>query len=145
MVAFVLLVVIAAIFGTSDDNSTEEDTGQGTASVPSSPAPTPTHTPIPTPTLTKIELSQLRLEELDCEDTWFTEQIVKLAEEREDVFSPRILKLYSDVEEIERTDNLLRCMGTAKFSSGGDVQMTYFFEIDRDGDTFIGYAPVSIQ
>ena len=68
-----------------------------------------------------------------------------MSEESQDSFSPRILKLYSDVEEIERTDNLLRCMGTAKFSSGGDVQITYFFEIDRDGDTFIGYAPAPIR
>ena len=75
-----------------------------------------------------------------CADEWFIDEIVGLSEERESSFSPRILKLYTDkIEEVERTTKLLRCKAEAKLSEGGDVFLTYHYEIDRDGDAFIGY------
>ena len=76
---------------------------------------------------------------IDCNDPRFTKQILELSEDNQNQFSPRILKLYSDVEEIERTESVLRCRGTATLSRGGESSMTYHYEIDRDGDAFIGY------
>ena len=76
---------------------------------------------------------------IDCNDPRFTKQILELSEDNQNQFSPRILKLYSDVEEIERTESVLRCRGTATLSRGGESSITYHYEIDRDGDAFIGY------
>ena len=76
-----------------------------------------------------------------CSDDWLIDAIVNLSEERESSFSPRILKLYTDkIEEVERTTKLLRCKAEAKMSQGGEVFLTYHYEIDRDGDGFIGYS-----
>ncbi len=76
-----------------------------------------------------------------CDDEWFIDEIVGLSEERESSFSPRILKLYADkIQEVERTTKLLRCKAEAKLSQGGDVFLQYHYEIDRDGDAFIGYT-----
>ncbi len=76
-----------------------------------------------------------------CNDEWFIDEIIELSEDNESSFSPRILKLYTDkIEEVERTAKLLRCKAEAKMSQGGDVFLTYHYEIDRDGDSFIGYS-----
>ena len=115
--------------------------------VTSIPTPTPvppTTTPVPTPTATPSWTETLQL--IDCDDEYFTEQIVKLSEENKNQLAPRILKLYSGAEELERTETALRCGGTANLSRGGESHITYHIEIDRDGDAFIGYKigdPVS--
>ena len=76
-----------------------------------------------------------------CSDEWFIGAIIELSEERESSFSPRILKLYTDkIEEVERTVKLLSCKAEAKMSQGGEVFLSYHYEIDRDGDGFIGYS-----
>ena len=46
---------------------------------------------------------------IDCNDPRFTKEILELSEGNQNPFSPRILKLYSDVEELERTERILRC------------------------------------
>ena len=113
---------------TSNPGTTKEPT----ASVPSSAtAPPVTATPEPTATPSLITI--------DCNDPRFTTQILELSEDNQNPFSPRILKLYSDVEELERTEGVLRCKGTATLSRGGESYITYHYEIDRDGDAFIGY------
>ena len=59
--------------------------------------------------------------------------------DNQDPLASRILKVYSDAEELERTDSVLRCKGTAVLNRGGEAYVTYHYTIDRDGDTFIGY------
>lgn len=51
----------------------------------------------------------------------------------------RILKIYSDAEQLERTELVLRCVAEARVSRGDDLYVIYHYEIDRDGDAFIGY------
>ena len=110
---------------------------QETAIEPTASSPSPTTvsrmaaTPEPTATPSLITI--------DCNDPRFTKQILELSEDNQNQFSPRILKLYSDAEEIERTESVLRCRGTATLSRGGESNITYHYEIDRDGDAFIGY------
>ena len=110
---------------------------QDTAKEPTASSPSPTTvsrmaaTPEPTATPSLITI--------DCNDPRFTKQILELSEDNQNQFSPRILKLYSDAEEIERTESVLRCRGTATLSRGGESNITYHYEIDRDGDAFIGY------
>ena len=109
------------------------------------PGPTPTTfnttyvQPTPIPTLTAMERNQLALARTQCDDSWFQEEIIDLSQERQSAFASEILKLYLGATEIERTDRILRCMGTARLSRAGDVNLTYYYEIDRDGDAFIGY------
>ena len=107
-------------------------TGEPTASAPSS-ATASSRTGTPEPTATRSPIT------INCNDERFTEQILELSEDNQNAFSPRILKLYSDVEELERTERVLRCRGTASLSRGGESHITYHYEIDRDGDAFIGY------
>ena len=76
---------------------------------------------------------------IDCSDKGFTDQILKLSEDNKNPLAPRILKLYSGAEELERTEAVLRCRGRAALSQGGESSITYHYEVDRDGDTFIGY------
>ena len=78
---------------------------------------------------------------MDCNDSWFTEQVVELSADNSsrNPLAVRILKLYSDAEELERSESLLRCRGTALLDRGGELYVTYHLEIDRDGDAFIGY------
>ena len=106
-------------------------TPQPTIAPASTQRPTPTATPQPTPTPKLITI--------DCNDERFTEEIIKLSEENKNQFAPRILKLYSGAEELERTKRVLRCRGEALLSRGGESYITYHYEIDRDGDAFIGY------
>ena len=75
----------------------------------------------------------------DCDDERFVERILKMSGDNQDPLAPRILKVYSDAEELERTDSVLRCKGTAVLNRGGEAYVTYHHTIDRDGDTFIGY------
>lgn len=76
---------------------------------------------------------------IDCNDEWFKSEIMELSEDNEGSVAVRILKLYDDAEEVERSESVLRCRGEAKLSRGGDSYITYHIEIDRDGDLFIGY------
>ena len=96
------------------------------------PTPAPTPTPTPEPTIDPT---------IGCDNERLIDEIIKLSEERESAFSPRILKLYDEeLEEIERTAKLLRCKAEAKLSEGGDHYITYHYEIDREGDAFIEYT-----
>ena len=65
-------------------------------------------------------------------------QIVRLSEEQNNPFQPTILKV-SDAVEIERSDVKLVCQGAARLSSNESAQIEFFWEIDSDGDAFIGY------
>ena len=96
------------------------------------PAPVPTATPTPVPTATPIPTVPATL---DCEDEEFIKEILALSERNENPF----LKLYSGAEEIERTERVLRCKGEARLSRSADSYITYYYEIDREGDAFIGY------
>ena len=102
------------------------------ATVPSSGTASPVAT---TPDLTATPTPIT----IDCNEPRFTERILELSEDNQNPFSPRILKLYSDAEEIERTESVLRCKGTATLSRGGGSNITYHYQIDRDGEAFIGY------
>ena len=101
------------------------------------PTPRPTLTPIPT--LTNLELSRLALLNVHCAAEWFQEGIIDLSQNNQSLFAPEILKIYDDSEESERAEDLLVCEATAKLSVGGDAILTYHYEIDRDGEPFIGY------
>ena len=65
-------------------------------------------------------------------------QIVRLSEEQNNPLQPTILKV-SDAVEIERSDVKLACQGAARLSSNESAQIEFFWEIDSDGDAFIGY------
>ncbi len=108
------------------------------------PTPTPrlttTPTPMPTPTRMPSPESTPEIGPIECDDTRLVEAIIDLSEEKESTFSSRILKLYDDtIEEVERTTSELRCRAEAKLSARGDSYLTFYYEIDRDGDAFIGY------
>ncbi len=113
---------------TSIPRTTEELTATALSSATALPV---TATPEPTATSSSITI--------DCDDPRFTKQILELSKDNQNPFSARILKLYSDVEEQERTKKVLRCKGTATLSRGGESYITYHYEIDRDDDAFIGY------
>ena len=113
-----------------------------TVSVPTQitkPTTAPTTTQRPTPTTTPWPTATPQLIAIDCDDEQFKEQILKLSEENKNQFAPRILKLYSGAEKLERSERVLRCRGEALLSRGGESYITYHYEIDRDGDAFIGY------
>ena len=78
---------------------------------------------------------------IDCNDSGLAEEILELSKDNSsrNPFAVRILKLYADAEELERTESSLRCRGTALLDRGGELYVTYRLEIDRDGDAFIGY------
>ena len=88
--------------------------------------PRPTATPLPPITTT-----------LDCNDEKFTKEILKLSGDNQNPLAIRILKLYSGAKETERTERVLRCKGEARLDRGEDSYVTYYLEIDRDGDQFI--------
>lgn len=116
---------------------TQTPTPAPTATPTQTPTPEPTATPAPTPTPTP----EPTIGQIGCDDERLIDGILELSEERESTFSPRILKLYSDkIEEVERTTKVLRCKAEAKMSAGGDPYITYYYELDRDGDAFIGYS-----
>ena len=102
------------------------------------PSPTPSAVSIDTPRPTSTPESIV--DSFDCNDQRFIDEIVQLSEENENPSAPRILKMYVDaVEEIERTDKLLRCRTEVRLSTDQERYATYHLEIDRDGDAFIGY------
>ena len=111
----------------------KEDSAQLPAASTPSSAASSVVTAAPEPTTTSSLVT------IDCSDPRLTKQILELSEENQSPFSVRVLKLYSEVEELERTERLLRCRGTASLSRGGESYITYHYEIDRDGDSFIGY------
>ena len=122
---------------TPEPTPTPTPTPEPTATPTPTPTPGPTATPTPTPTPTP----EPTIGQLGCDDETFIDEILNLSAERESTFSPRLLKLYSDkIEEVERTTKVLRCKAEAKLSAGGDSYITYYYEIDRDGDAFIGYS-----
>ena len=94
------------------------------------PRPTATPQPTPTPPITMT---------LGCNDELFKQEVLELSEDNQGSVTIRILKLHEGAKAIERTNRVLRCMGEAKLSRGGDRYITYHIEIDRDGDQFIGY------
>ena len=97
------------------------------------PAPTtpPTLEPTaaPTPTFLPITLT------LGCDDGVFIQDIIDLSEDQEH----SILKIYAGSEEVRRSAEILECRGEAKLSIG-DVLLSYYYQIDRDGDSFYGYV-----
>ena len=111
-----------------------------TAIATPTPIPTPTRTPRPTrtptrtpqPTHTPLPVTLT----LKCSDEWFIQAIIDLSEDREG----RIIKIYTGAVEIERSKSILRCRSEARSSRGGDVYLVYHYEIDRGGDSFIGYS-----
>ena len=73
---------------------------------------------------------------LDCDSEYFKEEIIELSENEE----VRLLKIYEGAEELGRTRNILRCKSEARLNrESGNWYVTYFWEIDRDGDHFVGY------
>ena len=115
---------------TSPPSSTTEATD--------APSPTPSAVFIDTPRPTSTPESIV--DSFDCNDQRFIDEIVQLSEENENPSAPHILKMYVDaVEEIERTDKLLRCRTEVRLSTDQERYATYHLEIDRDGDAFIGY------
>ena len=89
----------------------------------------PTRTPDPTPETEPLTLT------LSCDNEQFVQEIIGLSE-NQDI---NILKIYTGATEIERSENILTCRGEARMSSGPDIYLVYHYEIDRDGDHFIGY------
>ena len=138
-----LLTLVACSKADSELLVTEEPTSRALSSATASSVtapPKPTATSVPSPVTATPEPTATRGPiTLNCTDDRFTEQILKLSADNKDPFVSRILKLYSNAEELERTDSLLRCKGTASLSRGGESYITYHYEIDRDGDAFIGY------
>ena len=67
-------------------------------------------------------------------------QIVRLSEQNENALAGRILKL-SDISEVSASGTEVRCRGFARRSRGGDVWLIFHWEVDADGDAFIGYRP----
>ena len=117
---------------------TSTPTPAPTATLASTPTPAPTATLASTPTPTPEPTIDPTI---GCDDVWLMDDILGLSEENESTFSRRILKLYSDkIEEVERTTRVLRCKAEARMSTGGDSYITYYYEVDRDGDGFIGYS-----
>ena len=70
-----------------------------------------------------------------------TPEIIILSEEQRNPFQPTILKV-SDTVEIERSEVKLICQGAALLSSNESALIEFFWEIDSDGDAFIGYNDV---
>ena len=71
-----------------------------------------------------------------CEE--LAPRITTMSEERESLFSPRILKFY-DIQELEATgDDILSCRARATGSGGNDTTITFYLKEDEDGDRFIG-------
>ena len=103
---------------------------------PVPPTPTATSTPEPTATPTPVPPVTMTLA---CDDSRFVDEIKKLSERSDGLFKIQILKIYEGSEEIERTENVLKCRGEAKLSTAVDAFVTYHLTIDRDGDQFIGY------
>ena len=120
------LLTLLTVMACSNEDSELSVTEEPAASAPSSATASPV-------------TATSSLVTTDCNDPRFTKQILELSEDNENPFAPRILKLYSDAEELERTEKVLRCKGTASLSRGGESYITYHEEIDRDGDVFIGY------
>ena len=129
---FAVLLTLLTVMACNDQDSELLVTEEPTASAPPSATASPA-TAVPEPTATSNLIT------INCDDPRFTKEILELSEDNQNPFSPRILKLYSDVEELERTERVLRCKGTATLSRGGESYITYHYEIDRDGDAFIGY------
>ena len=78
---------------------------------------------------------------MGCDDEQFIQEILELSEDNKNPEAVRILKVYSGAEETERTERVLKCTGEARLSRDGEAtyQVTYYVELDRDGDLFIGY------
>ena len=108
---------------------TPAPTLEPTATPRPTPTPTPRPTPSPTPRPLPITLT------LDCGDEMFIQDILDLSQDQD----VAILKMYTGAEEVRRSDEFLECRGEAKLSNGFDALLVYYYEIDRDGDTFYGY------
>ena len=110
------------------DEATVTAAVEATIQAKATPAPAPP--PSPTPTITMV---------MDCDDERFMGHVLKLLEDQILPPAPRILKVYHDAEAVERTARVLRCRGTALLSTGDELDISYHYEIDRDGDSFVGY------
>ncbi len=100
-------------------------TPEPTATPNPTPTPEPTGTPIPTPT------PQLMIDVVDCADDQILTTVRELSRGLEGPLSPPILLFYEDkVEEVERTDQVLRCKAEARLSDGSDFYVTYHYEIN---------------
>ncbi len=98
------------------------------AAAPTEAPATPTATQTPTPTPITLTLS--------CADEQFIQAVIDLSEQDADA---NILKIYAGMTMIERSDNILKCRGEARMNTGPDIYLAYYYEIDREGDAFIGY------
>ncbi len=114
---------------TPTDQATPTSEPKSITVLPPSPAVDPSHTPLPTPT------PEQGLDAITCETDLFIGEIIALSR-GQDI---EILKIYSGAEELERTDKILRCKAEAASSFAPYNQVVYYYEIDRDGDEFVGY------
>ena len=134
---------VATLVPTTTSPPVNTEAPTTTSTMQPTPIPTATSTPRPTltpiPTLTNLELSRIALLNVHCGAEWFQYEIISLSQDNQNLFAPEILKIYADAEESERTEDLLICEATAKLSVGGDATLIYDYEIDSDGDPFIGY------
>ena len=89
------------------------------------------NTPVPRPSATPLAVPA----SLQCDISWFTDEIVALSEDQD----VQVLKIYSGAVELERSDAMLRCDANVRVTKGDYSHITYYYEIDRDGDVFIGY------
>lgn len=76
---------------------------------------------------------------VSCSDGTFIAKVVELSEENTSPFATKLLKIYEGVSVVSRSDELLECRGTALTSGAGETAILYYIQVDREGDTFIGY------
>ena len=70
---------------------------------------------------------------VDCADDQILTTVRELSRGREGPLSPPILLFYEDkVEEVERTDQVLRCIAVARLSDGSEFHVSYHYEIVSD-------------
>ena len=85
--------------------------------------------------------SSVSVEDLSCNSDTLTEQIVKLSEDNQNPFSPRILSI-RNTEQISRTRDELKCEAKALLSiSDGpnDLYTVEYHAFETGEGTLIGY------
>lgn len=85
-----------------------------------------------------VGIFRISAEPPTCEE--LVRQIVKLYEQNESPSAGKILKL-TEVSELAATDRVVLCRGLARRSRGGAIWLIFHWEVDDDGDAFIGYRP----
>ena len=75
---------------------------------------------------------------VSCSDETFIAKVVEVSEDSP--YENKILKIYGDATVVSRSDELLECRGTAMTARDGEKTIRYYIEVDRDGDSFIGFS-----